>query len=100
MEITGTFLGIKEQKSGISKTGNDWTSSTFCISVDQPFKSTPVFEAFNMHEDLDKISTGSKVTVHFTLDSAEWNGHIFPKVKAYKVTIHQPANPATSDYKF
>ena len=88
MEITGTFIKQLETKTGTGKNGN-WEATSFMIEVVGQYPKKPVFELFNNTDAIAGLTQGQSVTVSFDLDSSEWNGKVFPKVKAFKVVRGQ-----------
>ena len=84
MEIKGNFQQQLETKSGTSAKGT-WEATIFMIEVPGQYTKHPVFELFNNQDAIEGLRPGQPITVHFDLDSSEWNGKHFPKVKAFKV---------------
>lgn len=89
MEIKGLFEKQLETKTGQGKNGN-WEATSFMIEVQGQYPKHPVFELFNNTDAIVGLTPGQPITVHFDLDSSEWNGKHFPKVKAFKVVREQP----------
>lgn len=97
MEIKGTFVKQLEVKTGTGKNGN-WEATSFIIEVAGQYPKKPLFELFNNTDAIADIAPGDPVTVHFDLDSSEWNGKHFPKVRAFKVVReHQPTQQQVFD---
>ena len=88
MEIKGTFEQQLETKTGTGKNGN-WEATSFMIEVAGQYPKHPVFELFNNTDAIVGLQPRQPITVSFDLDSSEWNGKRFPKVKAYKVVREQ-----------
>jgi len=95
MEIKGQFSKLIETKTGEGKNGK-WEAQTFMIEVQGQYPKKPVFELFNNADAIAGLKAGDTITVHFELDSSEWNGKYFAKVKAFKVVREQQpaAQPA------
>ena len=94
MEIRGNFEQQLETKTGTGKNGN-WEATSFMIEVPGQYPKHPVFELFNNTDAIVGLQVGQPITVSFDLDSSEWNGKRFPKVKAYKVQLEQVAQQPT-----
>ena len=92
MEIKGQFIKLLDTKTGVGKNGN-WEAQTFMIEVQGQYPKKPVFELFNNADAIAGLNQGDTITVHFDLDSSEWQGKTFPKVKAFKVVREQSAQP-------
>ena len=90
MEIKGQFSKLIETKTGEGKNGK-WEAQTFMIDVQGQYPKKPVFELFNNADAIAGLKAGDTITVHFELDSSEWNGKHFAKVKAFKVVREQQA---------
>lgn len=90
MEITGKFIKQFETKTGQGQKG-EWSATTFMIETEGQYPKKPLFELFNNQDAIEGLKPGETITVHFDLDSSEWNGKQFPKVKAFKVVRAQVA---------
>ena len=95
MEITGTFIQQFETKTGTGQKGN-WEATSFMIEVPGQYPKKPIFELFNNQDAIEGLKPGDSITVHFDLDSSEWHGKHYPKVKAFKVVRGQPAQQQTT----
>lgn len=101
MEIKGNYIKLIETKTGTGKNGN-WEAQTFMIEVPGQYPKRPVFELFNNADAIAGLKEGDPVTVSFDLDSSEWNGRFFAKVKAFKVAREYQQTttlPATQSVK-
>ncbi len=98
MEIKGNFEQQLETKTGTGKNGA-WEATSFMIEVPGQYPKHPVFELFNNTDAINGLQVGQPITVSFDLDSSEWNGKRFPKVKAFKVVRETAAQsqPVHSD---
>lgn len=94
MELTGNYIQQFEIKTGTGQKG-DWQATTFMIEVPGQYPKKPIFELFNNQDAIEGLKPGDSITVHFDLDSSEWQGKHFPKVKAFKVVRNQQQQPAT-----
>ena len=98
MEIKGNYQQQFETKTGTGKSGN-WEATSFMIEVPGQYPKHPIFELFNNQDAIEGLVPGQPIAVHFDLDSSEWNGKRFPKVKAFKVVreaVQQSAAPVQS----
>lgn len=97
MELIGSFKQAFEIKRG-EKNGKQWEAQAFTIEVqDGNFTKTPMFDTFNKCSDIAALKEGQQVTVHFSLDSSEWNGKRYPKVQAFKIEAQAPQQPVKAE---
>ena len=99
MEIKGNFEKQLETKTGTGRNG-EWEATSFMIEmieVPGQYPKHPVFELFNNTDAIVGLQPGQPITVSFDLDSSEWNGKHFPKVKAFKVVREPSTNPGAYD---
>lgn len=85
MQLTAKFNRIIETKTGQGQNGQ-WTSISFMVDAENGnFVKHPVFETFNKPELTEGLKEGQEVTVHFDIDSKEYNGRFYNSVRAYRV---------------
>lgn len=83
MEFTGKIVKILPPRSGVSKSGKEWKSTSFVVeNNDGRYPEGYVFETFN---DLE-AKEGDRVSVLFDGRAREWEGKYFNSLNAYKVT--------------
>lgn len=93
--FTGRIIAVGEIKRGTSASGN-WAVQDYTIQEESdtyPMKMT--FEVFGD----EKINTFSiveneRITVHFRIDSKEYNGRRFNSIRAWKVERNAQADNA------
>lgn len=86
MEITGKLHKVFDRKSGISQSGKDWEAQAFMLEIDGQYPKYPMFESFNKCAELAALKVGDEVTVSFELDSSEYKGNYYAKVKALNIS--------------
>lgn len=83
MEFTGKVIWVGEPRSGVSKTGKEWTSVSFVVEdTDGKFAQAAMFDLFNHEVD---FVVGDVVRVMFDFRAREWNGKWFNSLSAFKV---------------
>ena len=83
MEFTGKIVKILPTRSGVSKSGKEWKSTSFVVENNEGrYPEGYVFETFN---DLE-AKEGDRVSVLFDGRAREWEGKYFNSLNAYKVT--------------
>ncbi len=90
MEITGIVVAKQAIESGTAKSsGKEWKKQNFVIEeIDSQYPKKIAFETFNKMVDIsNKLGKGAKVTVHFNLESREWNNRWFTTAKCWKIEI-------------
>lgn len=82
MEFEGIIKKILPTRSGVSKTGKEWKSTSFVVeNTEGRYAVGYVLETFN---DLD-ASEGDRVSVKFDGRVREWEGKFYNSLTAYKV---------------
>lgn len=100
MQLTGKFNRVIETKTGIGQK-DEWTSISFMVDVENGnFVKHPVFETFNKPELTEGLQPGQEVTVHFNIDSKEYNGRFYNSVRAYRVDKGAQQQPAQQHQAF
>jgi len=103
MQLTGTVKTILPSESGEGKNGT-WTKQIFIIEyMDGNYPKSVAFTLFNDKNDsLNSVGIGSEVTVHFSLESREYNNRWYSDNKAYKVVVQgtSSAPSGSSDLPF
>ena len=95
MEIKGTIIQALPEVSGISKAGNAWKKREYVIeNTEGQFARKVCFTCFGENADRIQLQPGQRVTVHFDLESREYNGRWYTEVRAWRADIEQPAAAA------
>jgi hypothetical protein len=86
MDITGKVIAILPIKGGTSRAGNEWKSQEYVIETHDQYPKKICFEVYGA----DKISQFAirqeeELRVHFDIDSREWNGKWYTRLRAWKV---------------
>ncbi len=99
MEIKGTIIQALPEQSGISKAGNAWKKREYVIENNEgQFPRKVCFTCFGENADRIQLQPGQHVTVHFDLESREYNGRWYTEVRAWRADIDTPeaAAPAAA----
>lgn len=98
----GRIVKVLEKQSGVSNAGKEWVKQTFVIDIGTEFNNEIAFNLFGEYKValLEKYSIGTEVTVHFNLNSREWQGRYFTSADAYQIADHVPLNPRDKDGEF
>lgn len=101
MDITGKIIGICDLQKGTSKAGNEWKSQTFILETDGDRPRKVAFELFgSKHDDFSaKCTMGAALTVHFDVESREFNGRWYTSIRAWKITDPSAAAPEKQESK-
>lgn len=98
MEFTGKVIAVLDAKEGVSKsTGKEWKVQEFVVEDHNQYPHRACFELFGA-EKIDSImpSIGAEVTVSFDVDSSEYNGRWYTKLRAWKIdSFQKQSEPAT-----
>lgn len=84
MELKGKIIDVLEEKSGSSARG-PWRKQEYVIEIPGDYPKKVCFMVWGDKIDDFKIAQGNELTVHFDLESREYNGRWYTDVKAWKV---------------
>ncbi|ANM29454.1 hypothetical protein ABI59_07450 [Acidobacteria bacterium Mor1] len=84
MELTGQIVQVLEEKSGTSARG-EWRKQEYVIEVPGDYPKKVCFMVWGDKIDQLQIRQGQELTVHFDLESREYNGRWYTDVKAWKI---------------
>ena len=95
MEFTGLLIKIMPIETGTAKnTGKEWQSQDIIIETVETY---PKKIAINFYGDkikeVEKLNINDDVTVTANVESREFNGKWYTKVKAWKVVVDKAAEP-------
>lgn len=101
MELTGRIIHELPEKSGTSARG-EWRKQEYVIEVPGDYPKKVCFMVWGDKIDEMQIKEGQELTVHFDLESREYNGRWYTDVKAWKVErgeqqTDEAPHPADSD---
>lgn len=87
MELQGKIIAVLPARSGVSRSGNQWTSQEYVVETQGNYKTKMCFTVFG--EDRIQqfgINQGDEVLIRFDIDAHEYNGRWFNEIRAYNVT--------------
>jgi len=84
LELTGKIITSLEEKSGTSSRG-PWRKQEYVIEIPGDYPKQVCFMAWGDKIDQFGIKEGENLTVHFDLESREYNGRWYTDVKAWRV---------------
>lgn len=87
MEALGKIIAILPPQNGVSQqTGNAWSAQTYVLETSEQYPKKIPFEVFG-DDKIAKynIQMGETLTIQFDIDSREWNGKWFPRIRCYNV---------------
>ncbi|MEO1575477.1 MAG: DUF3127 domain-containing protein [Pseudomonadota bacterium] len=88
MELAGKITHVLEEKSGNSARGA-WRKQEYVIEVPGDYPKQVCFMVWGDKIDQLRITEGEELTVHFDLESREYNGRWYTDVKAWRVDRSQ-----------
>lgn len=88
MELAGKITHVLEEKSGNSARG-PWRKQEYVIEIPGDYPKQVCFMVWGDKIDQLKITQGEELTVHFDLESREYNGRWYTDVKAWRVDRSQ-----------
>lgn len=84
MELSGKITHVLPEKSGTSSRG-EWRKQEYVIETPGEYPKQVCFMAWGDRIDTFQIREGEELTVHFDLESREYNGRWYTDVKAWRV---------------
>ena len=84
LELTGKITQVLEEKSGNSSRG-PWRKQEYVLEIPGDYPKQVCFMVWGDKIDQFKIAQEDNVTVHFDLESREYNGRWYTDVKAWRV---------------
>ncbi len=90
MELTGKITQVLPEKSGNSARG-PWRKQEYVIEIPGDYPKQVCFMVWGDKVDQLKITEGEELTVHFDLESREYNGRWYTDVKAWRVDRSEAA---------
>ena len=84
MELAGKITHVLPEKSGNSARGA-WRKQEYVIEIPGDYPKQVCFMVWGDKIDQLKIREGEELTVHFDLESREYNGRWYTDVKAWRV---------------
>ena len=98
MELTGKITHVLEEKSGTSARG-PWRKQEYVIETLGEYPKQVCFMVWGDKIDQFEIAEGQELTVHFDLESREYNGRWYTDVKAWRVETAEAGGPPPSEDK-
>jgi hypothetical protein len=101
MEITGKIIAVLPEQGGVSKTGNEWKKQEYVLETYDQYPKKVCFQLFgNDKIEQAAIQTGEDLTVHFDIESREYNGRWFTNINAWKIERTNTGTTATTPNNF
>ena len=93
LKFNGSITNICEQRSGIDKNGNNYSTIDFVVmEKDGQYPNSLVFNIYGGGEHFDKVEkflkynkVGDDVEVEYKASVKEYNGKIYNSISAWKV---------------
>jgi hypothetical protein len=86
MEIKVRIIQKNEIETGTSKAGKEWSKLVFVGETDGQYPKKIAFTAFGKSvEYAQKLKKDQEATVHFDLESREFNDRWFTNVNVWKI---------------
>ena len=93
MEIKGQLIQKLPVSSGTSAKGQ-WQSQEIIIETLETYPKKIAIEFFgDKVSEIDKLNINDQLTVSVNIESREFNGKWYTKVKAWKVVVDKAAEP-------
>lgn len=95
MEVTGKVIAVLPEQGGVSKTGNEWKKQEYVIETQEQYPKKVCFQLFGADRIAQAaIQPGETITVHFDIESREYQGRWYTNINGWKVE-HPAADGAS-----
>lgn len=86
MELQGKIINVLPMLEGTSSKGNVWKSQPYVLETEEKYPKKVYFEVFG-EESIKRnpAQVGDVVTISIDIESVEYNGKWFTKVRAWKI---------------
>ena len=95
MDFEGKVVEIFPARSGVAKTGNNWTSQDVLFEVlpQTQYPRRILVSFFNKADEVARLSVGGEFTVSIDINAREYNGRWYNDIRAWRVQPKQAAQP-------
>ena len=94
MEVTGKIIAKLPQRSGTSKTGNEWHVQENVLETQESYPKKVHFDFFGAKADeFAWIEIGQTIKLSFDIESREYNGKWYTSVRGWKAELADQATP-------
>lgn len=91
MEIEGKIIVVLPAREGVSARGTQWKSQDYVIETHEQYPKKCCFNVFGADKiQLFNIQSGEELRVSFDIDSHEYQGRWFNRIRAWKVERIDP----------
>lgn len=94
MEVKGKIILALPEVSGTSRNGNPWKKKEYVLETFDTYPRKVHFTCFGDNADKIVLQPGQTVTVHFDIESREYNGRWYTDIRAWKAELDNAAAPA------
>lgn len=85
-QLTGTVKQILPTEKGISKAGKEWQKNAIVLTTQGEYPKDVSFTGMGTIVPLiENMRVGQMITVHYNLESREYNGKWYTDAKAWKI---------------
>ena len=96
MDISGKIIAVLPQATGEGKNGT-WRSQDYVLETADQYPKKVCFNLFGDKIDQFPIAMDDMVTVHFDIESREYNGRWYTNIRAWKVDKGGATTAATTE---
>ena len=106
MEVTGKIIAKLPQRSGTSKTGNEWHAQEYVLETQESYPKKVHFDFFGAKADeFAWIEIGQTIKLSFDIESREYNGKWYNSLNLWRIwesaehsiPTQYPATPNPND---
>ncbi|MCC8175481.1 MAG: DUF3127 domain-containing protein [Bacteroidales bacterium] len=98
MQINGRIILAMPEVTGVSRAGNPWKKREYVLETQENYPKKVFFDLFGDLADKYPAKVGDLVTLHFDIESREYQGRFYTSVRGWKVepqTTSEPSAPVS-----
>lgn len=97
--LSGTVTQILDLTEGVSKAGKEWQKRELVVQIEAgEYPKSVCFQSMNSDiiGEIGMLRAGDEVTIHYNLESKEWNGRFFTNAIIWRIESEGLRGPATA----
>ena len=85
MEVEGKLIKKLDVRSGVSASGNSWSSQDFVIEIPGQYPQLAVFNVYGDRVQLSQFNDGEYIKVSFDIRGREYQGKYYNTLNCWKI---------------
>ncbi len=85
LEVEGKLIKKLDVRSGVSASGNSWSSQDFVIEIPGQYPQLAVFNVYGDRVQLSQFNDGEYIKVSFDIRGREYQGKYYNTLNCWKI---------------